>query len=292
MEISVLFVFLFISCAATARQVPQNLRNFYNTLTTCSNKLASGFWSTDGGSPSFSYCGDHLADDGIVYIKANMDIDCDGAQGGSADDGRCGASTDTQSITAFQQTVRQYGKGIRDLNANVHPYVVFGNTGSKPGWESFDPQQYGIEPLSVMAVVCGDQLVYGVWGDTNGDDGDHPVVGEASISLATACFGKTVNGNSGHDQNDVLYIAFAGSKAVPGADGANWAARNCADFQKSIESLGDSLVAQIEGGDGSGGDGEVDGNCEWPGHCAGAACSSNDDCSDVLACVNRVCAMG
>jgi hypothetical protein len=33
-------------------------------------------------------------------------------------------------------------------------------------------------------------------------------VGEASIALATACYGISVNGNSGHDENDVLYIAF------------------------------------------------------------------------------------
>jgi hypothetical protein len=32
--------------------------------------------------------------------------------------------------------------------------------------------------------------VYGIWGDTNGDDGDEAMVGEASISLATACFGS------------------------------------------------------------------------------------------------------
>jgi len=176
-----------------------------------------------------------------------MDIDCDGAQGGPADDGRCGASTDTQSVTSFQWMLQRYGKGIRDLNANVHPYVVFGNTGSRPGWKTFNPQEYGVEPLSVMAVVCGDQLVFGIWGDTNGDDGDHPVVGEASISLATACYGHGIHGNSGHDQDDVLYIAFTGARAVPGAGGADWAARNYANFQRSIEGLGNSLIAKIGG---------------------------------------------
>jgi chitosanase len=42
------------------------------------------------------------------------------------------------------------------LNAKVHTYVVFGNDGTSP---SFDPQEHGIESLSVMAVVCGDKLV-------------------------------------------------------------------------------------------------------------------------------------
>lgn len=112
-----------------------------------------------------SYCGDHLDDYGIVYLQstggrlANMDIDCDGIQGGPADDGRCGDSSDTQSITAFADTVNSYGTGQRDLDANAHPYVVFGNDGSRPNWRTFDPQSVGVEPLSVMAVVCNNQLV-------------------------------------------------------------------------------------------------------------------------------------
>jgi hypothetical protein len=83
------------------------------------------------------------------------------------------------------------------------------------------------------------------------------MVGEASISLATACYGKTINGNSGYDGNDVLYLAFTGSDAVPGASGANWSANSFDAFESSIQSLGDSLVARIGGvgfnGSGSGG---------------------------------------
>lgn len=106
-----------------------------------------------------------MADYNVLYIQgtggsfANMDIDCDGAQGGPADDGRCGSSGDTQSITSFADTVASYNKGIDDVNANVHPYVVFGNAGSKAGWKTFDPQAYGVRPLSLMAVVCGNKLV-------------------------------------------------------------------------------------------------------------------------------------
>ena len=87
---------------------------------------------------------------------ANMDIDCDGQQGGAGEDGRCGSSGDTQSQTSFKDTIIDYKVGISDLNAKVHTYVVFGNDGTSP---SFDPQKYGIEPLSVMAVVCGNKLV-------------------------------------------------------------------------------------------------------------------------------------
>jgi hypothetical protein len=102
----------------------------------------------------------------VVYLQGtngnlvNMDIDCDGQQGGPADDGRCGSSDDTQDITAFQDVVASYGTGQNDLNANADPYVVFGNSGgANKGWPSYDPTDSGIEPLSVMAVVCGDQLV-------------------------------------------------------------------------------------------------------------------------------------
>ncbi|UKZ83134.1 hypothetical protein TrVFT333_010937 [Trichoderma virens FT-333] len=239
--------------AAAARSVPANVQSLYNSIVSqgsCRSPLATGFYSSDGDGGSTSYCGDHLADYGIVYLQgtngrlANMDIDCDGIQNGPADDGRCGSSGDTQSVTSFSDTVRGYGTGQKDLDANAHPYVVFGNDGGR-GWNVWDPQSVGIEPLSVMAVVCNNKLIYGVWGDTNGDDGRYPVVGEASISLATACFGTGVNGNSGHDETDVLYIAFTGSSAVPGARGAQWNAQDYNTFENSITALGDSLVARI-----------------------------------------------
>ncbi|KAJ9161003.1 Endo-chitosanase [Coniochaeta hoffmannii] len=277
-----------------ARDVPSNIQSLYNSIKsqgTCNNKLATGFYSTDGGPNTFSYCGDHLPDSNILYIQgasgklANMDIDCDGAQGGPADDGRCGNSDDTQSITSFADTVRGYNRGISDLNANVHPYVVFGNAGTKAGYKTFDPQAYGVRPLSVMAVVCGNKLIYGVWGDENGDDGPHPMVGEASISLATACYGTGITGDNGHDQDDVLYIAFPGSDAVPGAGGANWAAANYAAFESSITALGDRLIARIGGGTTT-----PPPTCSWAGHCAGAACADENDCSDDLTCVNGKCA--
>jgi hypothetical protein len=78
-----------------------------------------------------------------------VDIDCDGTQHSPADDGRCKSSSDTQSITAFQDIVQGYKKGIKDLDANIHPYVVFGNTGSKKGFKNFNPKKYDIKPLSV-----------------------------------------------------------------------------------------------------------------------------------------------
>ncbi len=83
-----------------------------------------------------------------------MDIDCDGANRLA---GKCANDPSGQSITAFKDQVVTISGGIlSDLNANVHPYVVFGNSGANP---SFDPQLYRMQPLGVMAVVCGGQLV-------------------------------------------------------------------------------------------------------------------------------------
>ncbi|KAG6018100.1 hypothetical protein E4U43_007573 [Claviceps pusilla] len=84
-----------------------------------------------------------------------------------------------------------------------------------------------------------------IWGDENGDDGPQAMVGEASIALATACFGHGVNGNAGHDKNDVLYLAFPGKDAVPGAKGAKWNAQKFDAFEASIASLGDKLIKRI-----------------------------------------------
>ncbi|KAM0327181.1 hypothetical protein ACHAQA_006313 [Verticillium albo-atrum] len=243
-----------LATSVLARDIPENVKDFYDHVRAqkkCDKVLAGGFHSTDGDSGDFDYCGDFLDKYDIVYLQGrdgqlvNMDIDCDGLQDGPADDGRCRSSDDTQSQTSFQWDVDNYGAGQEDLDANVHPYVVFGNEGTKKDWPTFDPKEHGIEPLSIMAVVCNNSLFYGIWGDTNGDDGDEAMVGEASISLATLCFGRSVNGNSGHDDNDVLFIAFKGEDAVSGADGADWAAANATVFQRSITELGDKLVERI-----------------------------------------------
>lgn len=80
-----------------------------------------------------------------------MDIDCDGANNHAGD---CANDPTGQGQTSFKDTVQNFG--ITDLDANLHSYVVFGNEGSNP---SFRPQDHGIRPLSVMAVVCNNQVV-------------------------------------------------------------------------------------------------------------------------------------
>ncbi|PHH68142.1 hypothetical protein CDD80_221 [Ophiocordyceps camponoti-rufipedis] len=252
----ILLSWVLISLLATpslTRQVPPQLRTAYNTIKSrdkCKTPLAKGFHSSDNDKGGFTYCADHLQSNQILYLRGsshqltNMDIDCDGdASTPFTNDTRCRSSLDTQSQTTFRDQLLPYG--IPDLNANIHTYVVFGNTASKPGWPTFDPASHGIRPLSVMAVVCGQRLVYGIWGDTNGDDGENPMVGEASISLATACYGDSVHGDRGHDENDVLYLAFPGEAAVPGPDGAAWNASDSQEFERSLEPIGHRLVSGI-----------------------------------------------
>jgi chitosanase len=159
-----------------------------------------------------------------------MDIDCDGANNSAGD---CANDPSGQGQTAFKDTVSSYG--ISDLDANLHSYVVFGT-------ESYDPQSSGLQPLSVMAVVCNNQVFYGVWGDTNG----FRSTGEASIALAQLCYPNDgLNGDNGHSENDVLYIGFTSQDAVPGANGATWNAGDRHEFQDSLKEIGDKLVASL-----------------------------------------------
>lgn len=85
-----------------------------------------------------------------------MDIDCDGAKNPLCP---VRAGSDTQLWTSFRDSVRSYG--ISDLDASIHNYVVLGNADDDhtPGYTTFRPQDYGVQPLSLMAVVCNSQLV-------------------------------------------------------------------------------------------------------------------------------------
>lgn len=76
-----------------------------------------------------------------------MDVDCDGANNSR---GKCANDPTGQSITAFQDEVSTFG--IKDLDANLHSYVILGTKG-------FDPRDVGVESLGVVAVVCNNQLV-------------------------------------------------------------------------------------------------------------------------------------
>ncbi|KAL2871647.1 uncharacterized protein BJX67DRAFT_377396 [Aspergillus lucknowensis] len=222
------------------------------TGTTCSRAASST--KPTAPHPSGATASAYIRGHGL-YLKgpgdtlANMDIDCYGQNVTDDNDGRCHRSRDTQFETSFRDIVRGYGYGIPDLNPYIHPYVVLGNAGGHwPFYRSFDQRTVDVQPLSLVAVVCNNQLFYGVWGDVNGDDGVLPLVGEASLALATACFGHgAVDEDTGYDGTDVLYLAFSGGEAVPGVT-ARWDARSFEEFEGSVEGLGDWLVRRVVSG--------------------------------------------
>ncbi|RDA92816.1 hypothetical protein CP533_0782 [Ophiocordyceps camponoti-saundersi (nom. inval.)] len=247
-----LFAILISSTWGKSKRLPSSVKSLYRSIKSqerCQRAYAADFHSSDGDNGDFVYCGDHLESLNILYIRgsdhnlSNMDIDCDGDQQAmtTAADNPCQSSNDTQSQTSFADTIKGFNAGISDLNPHVHPYVVFGNEGTKPNWPTYDPRTQGIHPLSVMAIVCNRRLVYGIWGDVNGDDGQEAMVGEASISLARACFGPSMTGNNGHEENDILYIGFPGAEAVVPPSAA-WNASSYEDFARIIEPIGDALV--------------------------------------------------
>ncbi|KAA8902930.1 fungal chitosanase of glycosyl hydrolase group 75-domain-containing protein [Sphaerosporella brunnea] len=275
-----------------AYNIPPALQTFYNGVKNggCKSWLDNNHNLQDGhGHKGFGFCTDTA---GALYVSgpgelADMDIDCDGAH-------KCTGDGSFQSGTAFDDILQSQGYGIESLDASKHTFVVLGTCDVAVDTLTGGP----IQPLSLVAVVCNNQLHYAVFGDTNGCDDDN-FTGEASLSLGQLCFpNEGLNGDNGHDAHDVLYLAFTGKNAVPGPHGAAWTASNPQDFEASLKSLGDTLIAGLFGGSGSTPTTNTGpttapsptSSCTWAGHCAGATCSSDNDCSDALTCQNGKCA--
>lgn len=117
----------------------------------------------------YVYCGDHLKSEGIVYIQgvngnlAALGPSCAGDTYRYNDDfdSYCDSSLDNPvNPTTFQPIIQSYNVGVSDFNPYVTSFVTFGNVESKnPGFISFDPRKYGIEPMSIIAVVCNNRMV-------------------------------------------------------------------------------------------------------------------------------------
>ncbi|EPS45085.1 hypothetical protein H072_893 [Dactylellina haptotyla CBS 200.50] len=282
-------VALLLATSASAWSLPSNLKTFYNGVKAggCKAWLKNNHNLDDGqGHKGWGYCTDTA---NAVYLSGknslgDMDIDCDGAH-------NCGGlSGDFQAQTSFDDILKK-SYGIKTLDASIHQFSVLGTchvsmTGT-------------IEPLALVAVVCGGNLFYSVWGDTNGCDGDD-YTGEASISLAQLCFPKEgLNGNNGHTAHDVLYLAFKGKDAVVGPSNANWKAKTPQEFQNSLKAFGDSVLKKKFGS-------TIPvvktttttvcptstpaPACEWIGHCLGASCKTENDCDGQLVCKSGKCA--
>lgn len=132
---------------------------------------------------------------GALFWKADLDVDCDGVSSAA-----CNSSTDPW----FQaQTAATDSRG-KPLDAAALPYVVI------PGKSSlFDFSAAGVRMGSVVAVIYGDRVVYGVAGDVGPKD----AIGEASYAMAKA-LGIDPNPKSGGVGSGVTYIAFTGTAAI------------------------------------------------------------------------------
>ncbi|KAJ5481178.1 Endo-chitosanase B, partial [Penicillium diatomitis] len=229
-----------------AYELPSHLKELYQQHEggKFNNILQSGFSDGESGKADIADCGDthdaiflHTQSGNGAYT--DMDIDCDGVDNSA---GACSNDPSGQGQTAFQDEVKKLG--ISDLNANVHPYVVFGKrNGRDLQWrvgESMALQIYTLItiPSSLTSVSLKH---YGIWGETNGGD----LVGESSLSMAKLCFPEEhLNRDRGHDIKDVMYIGFSGKNAVP-RKSANWHALDGQAFEKSLKAIGDSPVAKF-----------------------------------------------
>ncbi|PCG86586.1 hypothetical protein CIB93_07610 [Streptomyces sp. WZ.A104] len=157
-------------------------------------RISKGEYRTDSGSPkaTVSVCGTQDA----VFWKADMDIDCDGRK-----TKECNLKTDPYFLpeTAFTSSRGE------PLDSAALPHVVV----PAPG-KVWDYRKSGLGGGSVVAVVYGDLVRYGVIGDT----GPRGIIGEASYAMART-LGIDPDPVSGGAESGVTYIAFKDSRISP-----------------------------------------------------------------------------
>ena len=182
-----------VSTASTT--APQSIADRIRArLATCA-QVSKGLYKTDdqpSAPASVPVC--ELGAD-AVYWTADMDIDCDGVV-----TPRCSKKTDP----AFQPgTAAETSKGTA-LTADELPYVVVPSPSA-----TFDYRKFGLELGTVVMVIYGDKIEYGIIGDT----GPKTIIGEASYAMAKN-LGIDPNPSTGGTDGPVLYIAFKGKAAV------------------------------------------------------------------------------
>ncbi|WP_338899873.1 glycoside hydrolase family 75 protein [Streptomyces sp. TG1A-60] len=156
-------------------------------------RVSEGLYRSDVGAPAvIPVCGL----DGVVFWKADMDIDCDGRPGP-----RCNRDTDPwfQPATSYQQS------DGRHLSSETLPFIVV--PVPSPVW---DHRNHGIRGGSIAAVVYEDRVQYAVVGDT----GPPGIIGEASYATAEA-LGIRPDSRSGGTDSGVTYIVFEDSRVTP-----------------------------------------------------------------------------
>ncbi|GKZ68961.1 hypothetical protein AnigIFM60653_011609 [Aspergillus niger] len=220
---------------------------------------------------------------------ADMDVDCDGI------DYKCKGNGDGLPETNWGA-----------LSAYEVPWIVIPD-------QFLTANEDLLPGNNVAAVICNGKMYYGILGDSNGDDPE--VTGEASWLMARTCFpDDDLNGAEGHAEADVTYIVFTGDDAVLPSSALN---KNYITNFSTLRSMGDKLVGALASNLGLSGSkpspsasvpsqttlatsaatsaastSSASGStatCSWEGHCEGAICSTEDDCSDDLVCDSGKC---
>lgn len=177
-------------------------------------QVSKGLFKLDAkGEEKVPVCGR----EGAVFWTADLDVDCDGR---ASEQCNARADPDYQAETAAHDS---HGE---PLDAAATPYVVV----PAPS----DRWSYKASGLrvghSVVAVVHGDRVVYGVIGDV----GPKALLGEASHAMA-ARLGLDPNPRRGGAESDVLYVAF------PGPDGEVKRPEDAAE----VERVGKRMAARL-----------------------------------------------
>jgi len=158
-------------------------------ISTCT--VIGGKYAKDvGGAATVDICGLTNA----VYWKADLDVDCDGKM-----TTQCSLATDPDYMN---QTAATDSHNM-PLDAATLPYVVVPGVSSRWSYRAS-----GLAMGSVVAVIYGDHLEYGVIGDV----GPVSAIGEASYAMAKSL---TIDPNprTGGTAAEVAYIAFTGVTA-------------------------------------------------------------------------------
>jgi Fungal chitosanase of glycosyl hydrolase group 75 len=159
----------------------------------CTKQVSNGKYQLDDSSASpeiVPVCG--LT--GAVFWKADLDVDCDGKPST-----QCNKSTDA----AYQPQTAANDSSGKPLDAVALPYVVVPQPGKR-----FDYKKSGLKLGSVVAVIYGGKIEFGIIGDTGPVD----IIGEASYAMAKN-LGINPNPSSGGVGSGVTYIAFTGVSA-------------------------------------------------------------------------------
>lgn len=175
--------------AATDAPGDPTAAQLLGAITTC-NVVGGKYAMNGGGTPVVDICG--LT--GAVYWKADLDVDCDGKM-----TAKCNLTTDPDYMS---QTAATDSNGMA-LDAAALPFVVVPGVSTRWSYRTA-----GLKMGSVVAVIYGDHLEYGVLGDV----GPVASIGEASYRMAELL---TIDPDprTGGTAAEVAYIAFTGPAA-------------------------------------------------------------------------------